>query len=75
MPERPVGLREDILEQVVGVLLVGGHVVDQAVKLAAVLDHKFVERLGVTLLGAPDKFVIWIVRVFGHAGRVDCWPA
>ena len=53
---------KDLLQQIVGVLLVGGHVVDEAVKLVAILEDQGIKRAGVALLGTRYEV---LVRVGG----------
>jgi TolA-binding protein len=65
-PDRAEGFCEDILEEVVGVFVVGGHVVDKAVESGAVAQHQLVEGLGFPLLGAGDQFLVCGLGRFGH---------
>src|SRR5579862_9276935 len=65
-----VRLREDVLEEVVGVLVVGGHVVNETVKPGAVFAHQLVERRGVTRLGAGDEFVVNLPGILVHSKQI-----
>ncbi len=66
-----VGFGPDVLQQIVRVLVVRGHVIDQAVEAGAVFDDQFVESRGVARLGPGDEFVIlFSTRVFSHCSRL-----
>ena len=58
--DRFVGLGENILEQIVRVLVIRGHVVDQAVKARGIFHDELVERGGVARLGARDKLLVFV---------------
>ena len=57
-PQRLIGSGENFLQQIVGVLLVGGHVVYQTVKLVAILQDQGIEGAGVALLGARHEVLV-----------------
>ncbi len=57
--EGPVGFGPDVLEQIVGVLVVGGHVIHEAVQFRAVFEHQLVECGGIAALGAIHPCVVF----------------
>ena len=63
----PVGLGKHLLQQVVGVLVVGGHVVHQAVKPGIIAPDQIIKRLWVAGLCAGNQFQIRRFRGIVHA--------
>src|SRR5207302_7826823 len=57
---RFVGLGKDILEQVVRILVIRGHVIDQAVQARGVFHHQLIEGAGIPILGTRDQLLIFI---------------
>ena len=60
--QRLIGAGENFLQKVVGVLLVGRHVVNQAVKFVAVFEDEGIESPRVPLLGARNEFLVGVRR-------------
>jgi len=56
--DRSVGLGEDILKQVVGILVTGRHIVDQAVKPWTEPHHQLVKSPSIPRLCAGDQLTI-----------------
>ena len=56
-----IGFCEDFLKQIVGVFVVGSHVVNESVKSGAITNNQFVECLRVPGLCAGDQFVVVVV--------------
>ena len=52
--DRSVGFREDFLQKVVRVFVIGGHIVDQSVNPRRVADHEIVKCRRVSLASAGD---------------------
>ena len=72
--DRAVGLGEDILKQIVGVLVVGGHVVDQTIEPGTVSHHQLIECRRIPSLGSGDQFQVVIgddFRLRAHA-KAEC---
>lgn len=63
-------LGKNLLEQVVGVLVVGRHIVNQPVKSGAVSDDQVVKRRHVSPFGAGHQFIICGLQRVIHAGIV-----
>ena len=73
--DRAVRLRPDILEKVVRVLVVRGHVVHETVQAGAVLDDQLVKRRRIARLSAGDQLSILLTAgVFGHGTRFGNRP-
>ena len=53
--ERPVGLHEDVLDEILGVLAVAGHVVDQRVDLLLMTADELVVGVEIVLGGTGDE--------------------
>ena len=67
--QRPVGLGKDVLKQVIGVLMIGRHVVDQPIKLGAVLPHQIIKSGGIPPSGALNQPFVFVNLAFdGHGG-------
>src|SRR5262245_56366553 len=64
-----IRFREDFLEEVIGVLVVRGHVIDESVEPRAVTHDELIERLGLTSLCTGDQFVIVGFRNCIHSGK------
>src|SRR5207248_7599572 len=58
--DRFVGFGKNILEEIVRVLVIRGHVVDQPVKARGVFHHQLVERTGIAILRARDQLLVFI---------------
>ena len=58
--DRPIGLGKDILKQIIGILMIGGHVIDQTIDSWRIPDHKLVEGAWVPALSPGDQFLVVI---------------
>src|SRR5206468_8379267 len=58
--DRAVGFGENVLQKIVRVLVVRGHVVNQAVKTRGVFDDQFIEGAGIARLRTFYQLLIWI---------------
>src|SRR5258708_40106971 len=58
--DRFVGFGKNILEEIVRVLVIRGHVVDQPVKAWGVFHHQLVERTGIAILRTRDQLLVFI---------------
>src|SRR5213078_242158 len=58
--DRFVGLGKNILKEIVRVLVIRGHVVDQTVKARGVFYHQLIEGAGIPILCTRDQLLIFI---------------
>ena len=58
--DRAVGFGKNVLQKIVRVLVIRGHVVHQAVKTRGVFDDQFVEGAGIARLRTLYQLLIWI---------------
>src|SRR6184192_1347058 len=58
--DRFVGFGKNILEQIIRVLVIRGHVVNQAVKARGVFHYQLIEGAGVPILCTRDQLLIFI---------------
>jgi hypothetical protein len=64
-----IRLREDLLKQVIGVFMVRGHIVNEAVEPGTIAEDQVVEGLGIPGLCAGNQLIVVWFRSFAHSEK------